>query len=86
MRYNEIILKLMFLAGAIYFIVTKNVNSAYFFYFLLVSLILGAVLILNKDASYHFKQSKRDLKIRKVEGALMIIFAVVISFIVMNPA
>ena len=77
MRYLETILKLLFLAGSIFIYVTKSVFSMYFLNFLLVSLILGVVLILNKDASYHFRQSKRDLTIRKIEGALLILFSAI---------
>ncbi len=83
MRYIESILKLLFLAGAIFFIVTKDISSSNFLCFLLVSLILGVVLMFNKDASYHFKQTKRDLGMRKIEGVLLVIFSVVISLLIM---
>jgi hypothetical protein len=77
MRYLETILKLLFLAGAVFFMITKSVTNIYFLDFLFVSLLLGVILILNKDASYHFKQSKRDLTIRKIEGALLILFSAI---------
>jgi hypothetical protein len=83
MRYLETILKLLFLTGAVFVYITKSVTSLVFLDFLFISLLLGIVLILNKDASYHFKQSKRDLRIRKIEGCVLIIFST-IMYITLN--
>jgi hypothetical protein len=79
MRYIEIILKLSFLALAITLLITKNIVSPFFTLFLLVSIVLGLVLMINKDASYHFKQSRKDIRIRRFEGAIMILFAVIMT-------
>ena len=86
MRHIETILKLLFAAGAIFFIIDKSVASPFFFTFLLISLILGIILIFNKDASYHFKQSQRDLGIRKIEGVLLVIFSVVMFITIISYA
>jgi hypothetical protein len=80
MRYLETFLKLAFLAASIYFLVTKNVSSVYFVAFLVVCSILGVVLIFNKDASYHFKQTKKDLFLRQLEGIVLLTFPAIISF------
>ncbi|MES2315043.1 MAG: hypothetical protein V4524_03875 [Patescibacteria group bacterium] len=79
MRIIEIILKLLFLGLAIYFVSTQSIFSSLFNLFLLVSIVLGVVLMLNHDASYHFKQTKRDLSIRKIEGGVLILFAAIVS-------
>ncbi len=79
MRTIETILKLVFLGLSIYFLSTQAVLSSLFNLFLLVSIVLGMVLMLNHDASYHFKQTKKDLGIRKVEGGALILFAAIVS-------
>ncbi len=79
MRYIEIILKLAFLGLSIFFLVTQTVVSPLFDLFLIVCIVLGLVLLLNKHASYNFRQSKKDLKLRQVEGGVMILFAVITS-------
>ena len=79
MRTIETILKLVFLGLSIYFLSTQAVFSPLFNLFLLVSIVLGVVLLINKDASYRFKQSKKDLKIRKIEGGVLILFAAIVS-------
>ncbi|HTK33186.1 MAG TPA: hypothetical protein VL335_01415 [Candidatus Paceibacterota bacterium] len=79
MRTVETILKLAFLGLAIYFLSTQAVLSPLFSLFLLVSIVLGMFLMLNHEASYHFKQSKKDLGIRKIEGGVLILFAAIVS-------
>ncbi len=79
MRTIETILKILFLAVAIYFISGQSVLSPSFNILLLISIVLGMVLMLNHDASYHFKQTKRDLGIRKIEGGALILFAAIVS-------
>ena len=79
MRTIETIFKLAFLGLAIYFLVTQTVFSPLFSLFLIICIVLGLILLINKHASYHFKQTKKDLKIRQVEGSIMIIFAVITS-------
>ncbi len=81
MRQVETILKLLFLLGAVFFISTWNIDHDLFIVFLVVKLLLGIVLIFNKEASYNFKQTKRDLAIRKTEGIIMVVSSVAILII-----
>ena len=81
MRYLEIILKLLFLAGSIFFIITKSVASPWFNIFLVVSIVLGIVLILNMDSSYRYPHTAATYWMRRVEGALLIIFAAVTAYL-----
>jgi len=85
MRHVETILKLLFTVWAGYFILSKDILNVFFLNFLLVSLVLGIVLLTNKDSCYHFKQSKKDLSIRKLEGTILIVFSVLMSFMIMQP-
>ena len=85
MRYIEIILKLAFLGLSIFFIDTHSFSILFVSVFLLVCFILGFVLLFNKDASYHFKQTHKDLTIRKIEGVTMIIFAGILSVVCLYP-
>ena len=48
MRIFEIILKLLFLIGSVYSIKTETVSYHFLISYLIISLILGIVLILNK--------------------------------------
>jgi hypothetical protein len=77
MRYIELILKLWFVILSVSMIIATRLADPYWSVLLVVSTVLGLVLIFNKDASYHFKQSKRDLKIRQVEGVLLVVAAIV---------
>lgn len=79
MRYIEIIFKLGFLGLAIYFLSIQTVVSPLFDLFLIVCIVLGLVLLINKHASYNFKQTKKDLKMRQIEGGVLIVFAVITS-------
>ncbi len=90
MRYFEIILKLLFAVCGLYliFVVTNNSGSYALNYqlfamipFSSASLLLGVVLWVNKKSSYNYLQSERDYKIRKIEGTLLIIFAVTMLFV-----
>jgi|GEM_PF-1671479 len=76
MRYLETILKILFLFASVYLVVTKAILSPFFVIFLVVCLLLGVCLIFNKHASYNFQQTPRDLGIRRVEGVILLIFAV----------
>ncbi len=77
MRNFEIILKIAFLAGSIVFLFTKDFNSVGFLIFLIVCAVLGCVLVVNKDSSYHYPQTPRDLVIRKIEGILLVVFSII---------
>ncbi len=81
MRIFEIILKLLFLLGSIYSIKSEIVSTPFLITFLIVCLVLGIVLIFNKDSSYNYPQTKRDLIIRKIEGGLLIIFSLSLYYI-----
>lgn len=79
MRIFEIILKLLFLIGAIFTVTTGALTSQWFTAFLVVGLVLGIVLLLNdKSPSYKYKNgnSGRVLAMRRLEGALLILFVV----------
>jgi hypothetical protein len=82
MKYIEIILKLAFLLLAIVLFVTKAFISPWFFAFLVVSFVLGIVLLFNKHESYGYPvgypKMNRVYLIRRIEGALLILFSVVI--------
>lgn len=75
MKYIETILKLAFLVGGIYVIATSNMYSYCFLVFLIICMFLGITLVFNKEASYNFKQTKRDLTIRKIEGVILLAFS-----------
>lgn len=80
MRIFEIILKLLFLLGSIYSIKSEIVSTPFLITFLIVCLVLGIVLIFNKDSSYNYPQTKRDLIIRKIEGSLLIVFSLFVFY------
>lgn len=82
MKYFETIFKLVFLALSIVVFVTDNVFSPWFNYFLLSCMFLGIFLIFNKSPSYGHKHTKKEYKMRHLEGILLILFASLISFYV----
>ena len=79
MRYVEIILKLAFLVTSVFLIVTRDIFSPIFSLLLIICIVLGLVLMLNKKASYNFRQTKKDLKMRQVEGGILVLFAAIVS-------
>jgi hypothetical protein len=81
MKYFEIILKLLFVAGAAAFFISKEFFMLYLCGFLIVTFILGVVLMFNKKQSYGYVLSKREVTIRRVEGAILIVFAVVFGIL-----
>ena len=83
MRFLESILKLLFVIGAVYFLATNLFWSTLFVIFLVTCFLLGLVLIFNKKASYRFKQSRNDFTMRKVEGVLLVLFAVIIGIVIL---
>jgi len=77
MRIIEIILKLAFVVTAIILATHSTVVSA-LLHFLIVSLLLGIVLLFNKNSSYgSWGNSKRDYAMRRVEGTILIIATIV---------
>lgn len=86
MRYIEILLKLAFLILGLFLIFTKDLGNACLSLFLIVSILLGVVLMLNKNMSYRypakFKHFDRLILIRRVEGALLIVFGATMSYLI----
>ena len=76
MKIFEIILKVLFLAGSIYAIRAESVQTPYLIAYLMICLVLGVVLFLNKKQSYGYELSKREIVIRKIEGVLLGVFAI----------
>jgi hypothetical protein len=80
MKSLEITLKLCFLILAVALLWTKNVIGFGLWSFLLVSITLGVVLIINKKhPSYtypkNYKRNDRVLMMRRLEGILLVLFA-----------
>lgn len=81
MKYFEIVLKLGFLANAVYLFMIKDVTSLWFYLILFVSLTLGLVLIFNKDSSYNYKQTNKDYSMRRIEGGTLVAFSIIIAVV-----
>ncbi len=77
MKYIEIILKVAFVAGAGVFFTAGDMFMTYFSSFLLVCILLGIILLFNKDQSYGYKLAKREVVMRRIEGAVLIVFTLV---------
>ncbi len=75
MKIFEIILKVLFLGGSIYSIQVESVSYPFLISYLIVCLILGIVLIFNKKTSYNYPTARKDFVMRRIEGALLILFA-----------
>jgi len=80
MKYVEIILKIIFLIAAGCLLFVQPVQACSIISFAVVSVLLGLTLIFNKNQSYGYKLSKREVKIREAEGILLIAFALVMIF------
>ncbi len=84
MKYLEIILKLAFLALAIFVIVTRQVFGEAFMILTYVTFILGLVLIFNKKQSYNYPANYPKIKnvfmMRRIEGIILVLSALVIFF------
>ncbi len=81
MKYIEIILKVAFVAGAAIFFTSKEMFMTYLSSFLLVCILLGITLLFNKDQSYGYKLKKREVVMRRVEGAVLVLFTVVAAIL-----
>ena len=79
MKVLEIILKLLFLVGAIVlFVSTALIGTSFMTAFLVLALILGLVLMFNRHSSYGAWDLKpRNLRLRRIEGVLLVLFAIV---------
>ena len=82
MKIIEIILKLAFLALAIYVIATGQVFGHWFMALVYVGFALGLVLIFNKHESYGYPAGypkiKRVYLMRRIEGAILVVGALVV--------
>ncbi len=82
MRTIEIILKLAFLALAIYVIAAGQVFTHWLVWLMDVGLVLGLVLIFNKKESYGYPKDypkiNRIYMIRRIEGALLILATLIV--------
>ncbi len=82
MKYFEIILKILFVTGAVTFFLDRNTFWDSIYYFLVVCLVLGITLIFNKKKqSYGYKLVKREIIMRRVEGIVLVVFAVVFAIL-----
>ncbi|MES2216065.1 MAG: hypothetical protein V4481_02105 [Patescibacteria group bacterium] len=82
MKYFEIVLKILFVAGAVTFFLDRNTFWDSICYFLAVCLVLGITLIFNKKKqSYGYKLAKREIVMRRVEGIVLVVFAVVFAIL-----
>jgi len=79
MRNVEITLKLAFLALSVSFVAAQSIYSPLFDLLLVVCIVLGLVLMINKHSSYKFKHTSTDYKLRQVEGGILVLFAVFTS-------
>lgn len=75
MRQLELFLKVVFVIMAVATFLDQVLYSPYLGVFIVVSFLLGIVLLFNKQASYRFKQTKRDLLIRRIEGIVLVAFS-----------
>ncbi len=85
MKITEIILKLAYLAISAYMLVA-GLSHESFVAFILVSILLGSVLLVNtKHPSYtypaNYPYNNRVIFMRRVEGALILAFAAVSLYI-----
>jgi hypothetical protein len=82
MKYFEIILKIAFLALAIYVIATRQVFGEAFMILTYIAFILGVVLIFNKKQSYNYPANYPKIKnvfmMRRIEGIILVLCALVI--------
>lgn len=86
MKYFEIIFKILFLIGSIYSIKLGTLSHPYMIYYLGISLILGFTLCFNKKQSYGYELVEREIMMRRIEGALLILFALSAFALTMEAA
>jgi hypothetical protein len=83
MRTFETLLKLTFFLSSLYFMAVRPFNSDHFLVFLVVSLVLGVVLFINKHSSYDYPHKPADFIVRKMEGTILALFSIAI-YIILN--
>jgi hypothetical protein len=76
MKYLEIFLKIAFVGQIITFFKPLFYENTAFLFFIETAFMLGIVLLLNKKHSYGYRLTRRDLIIRRIEGVLLIFFAI----------
>jgi hypothetical protein len=81
MKYTEIILKLAFLVGSVYSIKAETVSHSFLITYLAVCFILGVILFFNKKQSYGYELKKREVIMRKIEGIILVAFAIFVFFV-----
>jgi hypothetical protein len=77
MKYFEIILKLLFVAGAVTFFTAREFFMLNLWMFIIAALVLGVVLFFNKKQSYGYQLSSREIIMRRIEGGVLVVFAIV---------
>jgi len=80
MRYFEIFLKIAFVGQIVTFFKPLFYENTAFLFFIETALMLGIVLLLNKKQSYGYQLTRRDIIIRRIEGVLLIVFAILMMF------
>lgn len=82
MKKLEITLKVGFVLLALGLIFSGSVNYFGLMIFLVISFALGGVLLFSKDSSYSHKHTKKEYVMRRIEGVLLVIFALVSWFLI----
>ena len=75
MRSIEIVLKFCFLILAVFLIATSSIASVGLWSFVVICFALGIVVTINRKPSYKKANAKKDFALRKIEGAILIIYA-----------
>ncbi|MDB5259281.1 MAG: hypothetical protein JWO73_489 [Candidatus Taylorbacteria bacterium] len=73
----EIALKLIFVLSVSMLWAQGWFERVWAFAFLISSLLLGITLIFNKESSYGYKCSELEYSYRRIEGAVLLVFAIV---------
>jgi hypothetical protein len=82
MKYFEIILKLLFVAGMVSYYGFREFFWAQIGYFLVISALLGLSLIFNtKHQSYGYQLSRREIILRRIEGGILVVFSIVFTYL-----
>jgi hypothetical protein len=82
MKITEIVLKVLFLAGIVAYFAAREFFWVQIGYFLIVSALLGLSLVFNTDhQSYGYQLSRREITIRRIEGAILIVFSIGFAYL-----
>jgi threonine/homoserine/homoserine lactone efflux protein len=80
MKYIEILLKIAFVGQIVTFFQPLFYENTAFLFFIETAFMLGIVLLLNKKQSYGYVLSHREVIMRRIEGVLLILFAMLMIF------